>query len=204
MLPEPKGARTGTTGSGAPFSLLIVGDSSAAGVGAQTQDEALSGQLVHLLSQRFSISWQLEACTGYTTQDAFEQLLTVKPQIFDCAVIALGVNDVTQATTKAGFKRKQAQLWSLLQTRFSVGKILSAGVPQMQHFPLLPRPLSWVLGQQAARLDRGLAELAANTPSTTHIPMRFPQDPMLAASDGFHPSPAAYAQWAATLVDHIR
>ena len=204
LLPEPKGARKGTAGAGPSLRLLIVGDSSAAGVGARTQSEALSGQLVHLLSQRFTVSWRLEASTGHATQNSIDRLMAMPPQPFDCAVIALGVNDVTRATTKAQFRRKQALLLSLLQTRFKVSQILSSGVPQMQHMPLLPQPLAWVVGRQAARLDKVLGELATNTATASHIPMRFSKDPLLAASDGFHPSPAAYALWAASLASHIR
>src|SRR5689334_20066239 len=45
-LPEPPGPRAGLAGDGPPLRLLILGDSSAAGVGAPSQDEALSGRLV--------------------------------------------------------------------------------------------------------------------------------------------------------------
>ena len=39
-LPEPEGLRQGVEGSGPPLRLLILGDSSAAGVGVATQAEA--------------------------------------------------------------------------------------------------------------------------------------------------------------------
>ncbi|ETX12905.1 hypothetical protein OCH239_15315 [Roseivivax halodurans JCM 10272] len=45
-LREPDGPRAGRTGAGPSLRLLIAGDSSAAGVGADTQAEALSGRLV--------------------------------------------------------------------------------------------------------------------------------------------------------------
>ena len=54
-LPEPDGARAGQAGSGQPLRLLIVGDSAAAGVGVSTQQDALSGQLIALLSQSLSL-----------------------------------------------------------------------------------------------------------------------------------------------------
>jgi len=34
--------------------------------------------------------------------------------------------------------------------------------------------------------------------------MSLPQDPGLAASDGFHPGPKAYAMWASSLAQQIR
>jgi hypothetical protein len=54
VLPEPAGPRSGTLGSGAPLRLLILGDSSAAGVGVAHQSEALSGQLTQTESSELS------------------------------------------------------------------------------------------------------------------------------------------------------
>ena len=203
LLPEPKGSRSGTLGDGPPLRLLILGDSSAAGVGAQTQSEGLSGQLVARLAARYQVTWQLEASTGETTRTALERVQVMQPQIFDCAVIVLGVNDVTRATTKAQFIARQSTLWQLLQDRFGVRQILSSGVPPMHKFPLLPQPLAWALGRQAARLDAGLAALAATSSGATHLPMSLPQELGMAASDGFHPSPKTYAMWAETLAHHV-
>lgn len=203
LLPEPKGDRTGANGSGPTLRLLITGDSSAAGVGAGTQSEALSGQLVQQLSRRCAVTWRLEAATGHTTRDAIARLRSLHGHTFDCAVIALGVNDVTRATSRARFLANQSELWTLLKQQFGVRHILSSGVPPIQHFPLLPQPLAWVLGRHAARLDAGLGELADGHGNVTHIPLTLPQDPALAAPDGFHPNPAAYALWAENLARHI-
>ena len=59
-LPEPEGERSGVNGAGPPLSLLILGDSAAAGVGVATQDQALSGQLVS--APWFRFPGVLEAC----------------------------------------------------------------------------------------------------------------------------------------------
>jgi len=204
LLPEPEGLRSGTIGDGPRLRLLILGDSSAAGVGAETQSEGLSGQLVVQLAARYQVTWQLEASTGETTRSTLARLQAMPSQTFDCAVVVLGVNDVTRATTKAQFTARQSALWQLLKDRFGVRQIVSSGVPPMQQFPLLPEPLAWALGRQAARLDAGLATLAANSTGVTHLPMTLPQDPDLAASDGFHPRPKAYAMWAESLAQKIR
>ena len=203
LLPEPQGPRSGTAGQGPPLRLLIIGDSSAAGVGAETQETALSGQLVAQLAQRYQVTWRLDAGTGETTASTIKRLSVLPSEKFDCAVIALGVNDVTHATTKAHFVTQQRALWHLLQDRFQVQQILCSGVPPIQHFPLLPQPLAWVLGRQAARLDRGLADLAAKSTGVTHLPLGLPKNPDMAAPDGFHPSPKAYAIWAVNLTQQI-
>ena len=90
VLPEPPGPREGRSGQGPPLRLLIVGDSAAAGVGAATQDEALSGQLAARLAQRFELRWKLVARTGATTPDALQALTDLPRERFDVAVTSLG------------------------------------------------------------------------------------------------------------------
>ena len=202
-LPEPEGARQGTAGSGAPLRLLIAGDSSAAGVGAAHQDQALTGQLVQRLAPRWQVHWRLEATTGHRTADTLQRLMALPAQPFDVAVLALGVNDVTGAVPQGRFERQQRDLARLLTDRFGVQRILVCGVPQMEHFPALPQPLAWALGCQARRLDRRLTDLSGQIDGFDHLPFELPSDPALAAGDGYHPNPRAYALWADRLAKEI-
>ncbi|MFT7593640.1 MAG: lysophospholipase L1-like esterase [Paracoccaceae bacterium] len=199
ILPEPPGPRVGRVGQGPPLRLLIIGDSSAAGVGAPTQSAAFSGQLVHHLARQFDVDWQLEAATGATTKTTLENLLLVPPARFDVAVTALGVNDVTGMTSRRQWIARQRALHDLLRDRFGVTGIYASGVPPMGRFPLLPNPLRWVLGQQAIRFDRALIGLVAGQDGIHHVPVDFPHEARFAASDGFHPSPVAYTDWGAML-----
>ena len=48
-LLEASGDREGIIGQGQPLSLLILGDSAAAGVGVESQSEALSGAILQAL-----------------------------------------------------------------------------------------------------------------------------------------------------------
>jgi lysophospholipase L1-like esterase len=195
FLPEPAGPRTGERGTGPRLRLLIIGDSSAAGVGATTQDRALSGQLVGHLASGFRVSWQLEAMTGATTRSTLERLSHLTPTRFDVVVVALGVNDVTRAVPVQRWITQQKALHDILKRRFNATHLVVSGVPPMGLFPLLPHPLKWVLGCQAARLDRALATVASKANGIHHVPVAFPHDPKFAAEDGFHPSEAAYAVW---------
>ena len=195
VLPEPQGPREGQAGSGPRLRLLITGDSSAAGVGAGTQAQALSGHLVTQLTRSFTVQWQLEATTGHTTQDTIKRLKRLDGR-FDAVVTALGVNDVTRGVTQKQFVTRQARLLHLLSDKFGARRIIVTAVPQMGRFPALPQPLAWVLGRQAARLDQGLQQVVANHPMARHLTLNLPEDPSLAAPDGYHPSPKAYALWA--------
>lgn len=203
FLPEPAGPRTGRVGSGPRLRLLIAGDSAGAGVGAATQDDALSGQLAACLAPRFDLSWRLEATTGHTAQDTIARLQALPAERFDVAVLSLGVNDVTRLVTQSQWLVRRRALHDLLRDRFGVTRIIASGVPPMGHFPLLPQPLRWVLGQQAARLDAALAELAAESKGVVHVPLDLPYEPHYVASDGYHPTPAAFTEWAKLLSKRI-
>jgi lysophospholipase L1-like esterase len=202
-LPEPPGPRRGDAGSGPPLSLLIAGDSSAAGVGAPYQDKALSGQLVARLAAHRRVTWALHARTGDTTAACLARLHDLPPSRFDVAVLALGVNDVTRGLTRRGWLRRQQALHRLLRDRFGVRRIYASGLPPMHGFPLLKGGLRWVMGGEARRFDTALANLAAQTPDLVHLPFDQPMDPAMMAEDGFHPGPQVYALWAEALAARI-
>jgi lysophospholipase L1-like esterase len=149
------------------------------------------------------VHWQLHASTGHSSRDGLRRLQALRPQRIDAALVVYGVNDVTRGVTQSQFAARQRAIWSTLQARFGTRRILVSGVPPMQHFPLLPQPLAWVLGRQAARLDRGLARAAAQNPQVVHLPLVLPRRPEFAAADGFHPSPAAYRHWAEALAPQL-
>ncbi len=203
LLPEPTGPREGRNGSGPRLRLLITGDSSAAGVGAGTQQQALSGHLVDQLARHYSVEWRLEATTGHTTQDTLDRLKQLEGS-FDAAVTALGVNDVTRAVTQQQFVTQQTCLLEHLTGPLAVCRIVVTGVPQMDRFPALPQPLAWVLGKQAARLDEGLQQVVRSFSQARHLRLDLPDDPALAALDGYHPSPKAYRLWAEAAAELLR
>ena len=81
-LPEPGGHRRGLAGRGrTALRLLVVGDSSAAGVGARSQREALAQPLAHTLARRLngSVRWQLVAESGLTSDGVLQRLMRERP-----------------------------------------------------------------------------------------------------------------------------
>jgi len=176
--------------------LLVAGDSAAAGVGAASQDEAVTGRLVTELSARRALVWQLEARTGYTTADAHAHLAALPEDRFDVVVLSLGVNDVTRGVGRARWLARQTALADLLQARFDPHALLFTALPPMHLFPALPQPLRWYLGARARDFNAALADLLPRRPGCHLVVPEFPLDPAYIASDGFHPGPAAYAAWA--------
>jgi lysophospholipase L1-like esterase len=203
-LPEAAGPRAGVVGNGTPLRVLVLGDSSAAGVGVATQDEAIAGQLVTQLADRFQVTWKLLAKTGATTKSHTKALIEQVEGKFDTAMICLGVNDVTHGVNLKVWLKQQAALFDILEQKFGVREIYVSGVPPVKYFPLLPQPLRWFLGRRADRFDHWLADMIDKRQNTYHIPIAFPHDTSLMASDGYHPKAGVYAQWAGWVADRIK
>lgn len=202
-LPEPPGPRSGRAGIGPPLRLLVAGDSAAAGVGAASQDEALTGRLVAELSVHRALEWRLEARTGYTTADAHQHLAALPQDRFDVVVLSLGVNDVTGGVGSGRWLARQAALADLLQARFAPRALLFTALPPMHLFPALPQPLRWYLGARARDFNVALAHWLPDRPGCHLVAPDFQADPAHIASDGFHPGPAAYLAWAARVARDI-
>lgn len=203
-LDEPPGARSGTAGSGPAIRLLIAGDSAAAGVGAATQQEALSGQLVAQLCSTLHVSWKLMAQTGHTVRDVIAQLEATAQERFDVALISVGVNDVTGRTRSTSWIDRQRTLIGLLKSKFGVGHVLLSSLPPMQVFPALPQPLRWYLGYRASQLDTMIRVIAEADDQCEYLPIDFPFEPHYMAADGFHPGAPAYRAWARAAAHAIR
>lgn len=195
-LPEAAGERQGEVGDGAALRVLIVGDSAAAGVGALTQDQALSGRLVQRLAEHYQVSWKLWARSGLDSQALLDLLEQHAAEPFDVALLSIGVNDVTGTLAVNQWIDRQQCLMKLLYDKFAVKLILVSPLPPMHLFPALPQPLRWFLGFRARRFNTQLAGLAARVDQCTMLNMLLAPDTGLMASDGFHPGPGIYSQWA--------
>lgn len=196
-LPEPPGARQGRVGDGPLLRLLVVGDSAAAGVGVAHQDDALLGQVVSRLADRYCVEFALQARTGFTTADSLRRLEEMAPRIFDVALTSLGVNDVLALTGLGTWLERQRQLRRLLREKFGVRLIVLSGLPPVHSFPALPQPLRWHLGSRATEFNDALGDAVATEPDTRLVNLRFSADAGMMASDGFHPGAPIYAEWAA-------
>jgi lysophospholipase L1-like esterase len=202
-LPEPEGERHGKRGAGPWLRILILGDSSAAGVGANTQAEALSGQLAKQLAAHVDTDWQLWAKNGYTSQDILAVLDTKTAEPFDAVLISIGVNDITSGLSEASWLALQHALIEKLTRTFSAKHIMYSSLPPMHHFPALPQPLRWVLGQRAKQFNRALQQLIAQYPHCQLVPNDIPMQAHFMASDGFHPSATSYTIWAKQVTQAI-
>ena len=199
-LPEPAGPREGVAGNGPLLRVLVLGDSAAAGVGVSQQRNALTGQIVEQLAGRHTVHWKLSATTGERTRSALAKLPPAGQEVFDVAVVSLGVNDVTSGIKLAEFEHQQETLVHELQQRFGVHCIVISTLPPMHLFPALPQPLRWVLGQRAQQFSAVLRGLVQRSERCVLCEVDTSGDRTMMADDGFHPGPPVYSRWAAQVV----
>lgn len=203
QLPEPPGERSGCVGEGPPLRILILGDSSAAGVGVDMQEQALLGQVTRRLSQRAQVSFELVARTGARTGDVLAWLPDMPPGPYDVVVTALGVNDVTKGVPLGRWLFQQETLITRLQNEFGARRVVVSGLPPVSQFPLLPQPLRWTVGRRAEMFDRALFNLLQDHPDCIYLKADVTLDHNNMSPDGFHPGPAVYARWADKVIGAV-
>lgn len=236
-LPEPNGERHGmvelqTTNSTQAqrkqaLNLMIVGDSAAAGVGSQTQQEALAGKLIPALEQQpliqsiFSVlKWSVQATTGHTSFDILRRLyiLPAPRQSIDVMVLSVGVNDTTANVSTRKWQQQIEDIIAIAQRKFGVRELIFLSLPPMAQMPAIPTPLNHFVGAKASTLDEILQQVCANHEGVNYMCTDFARMiedhsngtaidiAVMFASDGFHPSSITYGYWAqqlATLIAQI-
>lgn len=203
-LDEPAGARQGENGADGPrIRVLILGDSSAAGVGVAVQHDALSGRLAHHLGAHARVQWRLIAKCGATSRDVTGWLGEVTPEPVDWVLIGLGLNDVTRGVPLRRWLARQRAIADRLRRDWGNPRIIFTGLPPVRRFPLLPQPLRWLVGLRAERFDRHRIEMVNDDPQLFNLPFEGDLDPEMMAEDRYHPGAQIYDRWAELTADLI-
>jgi lysophospholipase L1-like esterase len=201
LLPA-EGPRQGLAGAeqaGVPLRLLVLGESTVVGVGVNSLQMALVGQLAAALAQRCgrSVAWRACGENGITAEQACVRLLPqVLDQPFDLVLLVFGVNDTTHLTPLPRWEAALGNMAAALQGQGAA--VAFSGVPPLQHFTALPWLLRRLLGMRGALLDQRLRRLASRLGAGHHgVELEFSGDYL--ARDGYHPSALGYRLWAEAL-----
>ena len=203
LLPDAQGEKTGHYGVPETFvKLLVIGESTVAGLGARTHETALAGQFAKFLSCRIEkgVRWTAIGKNGVTAQRTIEELV---PQIpdgkFDYIVIGLGGNDVLKLSSPRKWRDSMTQLIGILRRQNPAAKIFITNVAAVNLSPALPQPIRGILQQLAKLHNANILEFARNFEDVFYYPQ--PQTvPADFFSDGIHPSETGYAVWAEDMI----
>lgn len=207
VLPEARGNNTGTARgpSAAPLRLVVVGESTAAGCGAETHDEAFTGAFARALAERENrcVQWSVHARNGATIRRVRYRLLGELQEGADLAVLMIGVND---ALTRSPAEQWRVDLGATLdELTTKANSVIVAGIPPFDEFPALPKTLRSYLNDHALVLDAAARELCAARTNTQWIGSKGlgVTDAAFFATDGFHPSSIGYGRWALAMSERL-
>jgi lysophospholipase L1-like esterase len=186
---------------GEPLRFTVLGDSTAAGLGAGDPDRAYATVLAERLGERgYRVELTAFGVSGARVHDVLEEqvplAVATEP---DLVFVGIGANDVTHLTTLHDVEHDMAE--ALEQLQGTGAAVAVAGPPDMRAAAWL-EPLRSLAGWRG-RMVAGRIEAAARDRNIPVVPLAelagpyFAENPEDAyASDDFHPGAGGYRAWA--------
>ena len=205
-LPDAAGATVGRFGADEQsVKLLVIGESTVAGVGANTHENALAGQFARFLSRKIgqSVEWHVVGKSGITAKETISELVPKIPdEKFDYILLGLGGNDVLKLSSPRKWRRDMTRLLDILQTKNPGATFFITNAPAIRLSPILPNPIKFILGHLSALHDKNSREFTAPMEKVLY----FPQPTEVAQgffADGIHPSEKGYALWSEKMIETL-
>lgn len=154
--------------------ILLLGESTVAGVGASSADHTLAGNFYRLFGESFQI--ETIGKKGLCVNEALSLYLQhrqAKIPKSQGVILFLGANDCFLLTSPSAFKKGLESLIYQLQPATSAKWIYLAAIPPVHLFPAFSRKMQSFLKVQRTYLQAELEKIAPKTPSVIYqeIPM---------------------------------
>ena len=203
VLPGAGGDTTGVTGEGNDAAeLLVIGESTVAGLGAKTHKTALAGQFARCLSARIGrpVRWTAIGKNGVTAARTITDLVPLVPEIrFDHILIGLGGNDVIKLSSPRKWPRTMIELIGILRASNPDSVIFITNCAAVKQSPVLPEPIRFILSQLSGMHNANAIEFTAALDRVFYYqqPSSVPNGFF---ADGIHPSESGYAAWSESMM----
>ena len=191
-------AQPATSGGSGARHLVVLGDSTAAGIGVECGADTVGGAL----AARLGCRWTSYGVSGARAADLAEQVRQAGAH--DAVLVLIGANDATHLTPLSRVRRAVGAAVLDLAGPVVVGTCPDLGAARAFSHPL--RELSAARGRAVGRAT----DLAARDAGATTVDLRaltgpvFRADPTCLSFDLFHPSVRGYAVWADALLPAVR
>lgn len=185
-------------------SLLVVGESTATGVGASGERTTFAWHLVSMLHQKHHV-YNLGK-NGLVAARLPRLLTHAKPELpatFQYAVVLIGANDCFKFTPPWKFQKELEKFIKILVKGKSVKKIVIPLIPPVQQFPAIPKIMGVFLGWHRRILTKELNAIDHRHPEVSFIDLSREFPAGFFAEDGIHPSDLGYHQMATEIAKKI-
>ena len=194
----------------AAFNLLVVGESTMAGVGIQDHKDGFGWSLAKHLSQHLqqTVRWEVQAMSGYTAQQLHELLLPkIEMKTADLIVIGTGANDAFTLNTPKTFSKNITKLIKQLKAQYTNSPIVFINMPPICYFPAFTKLMQFCLGHWVKLNGKQLETITKRCPNTYFMNEEIKPEDWFDKyddfeniqdmfSDGVHPSQKTYELWA--------
>lgn len=174
--------------------VLIVGDSTAVGIGAASASETLVGRIA---AQFPATTVENHARMGARGADLKSQLQRAEAPWYDAVLIAVGGNDILRGTQPQQFRVALDQAIRVACELSTI--VVVVNCPNVGAAPLFPWPLTSILSRRSLRYRATFEEVCSGHPvefvNFIYEPKSDPfrrERAVYFASDGLHPTSAAY------------
>ena len=195
---------------GDPIELLLLGDSIAAGLGADKPKHTLGAQLARRLARRMHRAVRLHTAAHVGAESSMLRAqLAALPAGYtaDVAVIVVGGNDVTHRVRTSASRQHLAETVRSLRDRGTA--VVVGTCPDLGALTAVPQPLrtlARIASRQLASAQRDVVtELGGRAVSLADVvgPFFITQPEEMFAIDRFHPSSAGYRRTAKAMLPSV-
>lgn len=184
--------------------LLIIGESTAAGVGATSTERTFASHIFKNLKEQFTIiNIGENGLKAENLQSLFRKSENEMPRNFSKTIILIGANDCFRFTPPGKFRTEIESFIHYLVLEKNVEKITIPLIPPVQIFPGIPKIMRFFLGWQRGILTGELEKLEKKLPhlSFENHGGKFAGE--FFSEDGIHPSDMGYEQIASFIATTI-
>ena len=194
---------------GRPLRLVVLGDSTAAGVGAGVPELSYPAQLAAELGRDgYRVDLTALGVSGARTADVLrEQVPLVESLDADLVFVGIGANDAIHVTSIESVRRDMAEVLRRLQA--TGADVVVAGAPDM-HIEAFVEPLRSLSAWRGRMVEDAIAS-EARARGVPVVPLRALAGPRFAthprlynSADELHPSAAGYGVWVDAILPVIR
>ncbi len=208
-LPEPSYAVEAVVGQGGgeALRLVVLGDSTVAGIGVPGPGATLPVLLAERLAARLRrpVAVRGLGVSGARTADVADaQAAALAGLPAEAVCVVIGSNDATHALPPWRMRAATRRMLGRVRAAAPGAPVVLGGIPEFHTVPAVPPPLRGLLGLEADLLRSaqraGTAEAGARFVDIRALASpRFLGDPGSMSADGFHPSEIGYGYWADAL-----
>jgi lysophospholipase L1-like esterase len=201
----------------AKFNLLVIGESTMAGVGIKDHQDGFACHLGNQISEHLhqTVSWEVQAKSGYTAKQIHDLLLPkIEMKQADLIVIGTGANDAFSLNTPNHFAKEVDKIISQLRRSYSLCPIVFISMPPVSYFPAFTKLMQFCIGNWVKFNGTKLESILKDGQQIYFMKDDIKPEDWFDKydhfnnihdmfSDGVHPSKMTYQLWAKECFDYM-